>query len=522
MGSVTDNAEGLLHTSVQALRQLEDAEAFLQIGKYVEAQDACRELLGEHAEYVGALDVLGRAYVATQNYDAALPCFIRASMLSPFEPSILVQLGIVYFNLSAGETALQTAHDALSLQPDDAMAGEAHLLIGRVHERRSDLEQAREHLEKALSLNPDLNDAAFLLGRCLLEQGEREPCEKAYKSALGGDVSLMDHARALYDLASCADADAANNLMVQIQDLSDQASSIDDDQERADFDARLELAKAKLHEVQGNHALAWDALKIGNAPVFERMAEEYAQARDQEKYAFERASGWNFAGAATIPPGCNPPLSLFILGPPQAGKSTMERLIGALEGSRAGHESDIVNAVAARTSNSAGLMTLHFPGQLPPALRETFTKNYADELARRAPGARLFTITQPQTISDLGRIAETVPNMRVIFMEREADDLALRIMGKIYPQDTNPFAYDVAAIKEHLEGYAALMEAWLEHLGDISMRVSYEDLVAGPKATLTKVAKLCGLPKPKGKLPDVGDDRGCAKAYLDFLNEARS
>lgn len=84
MGSVTDNAEGLLHTSVQALRQLEDAEAFLQIGKYVEAQDACRELLGEHAEYVGALDVLGRAYVATQNYDAALPCFIRASMLSPF------------------------------------------------------------------------------------------------------------------------------------------------------------------------------------------------------------------------------------------------------------------------------------------------------------------------------------------------------------------------------------------------------------------------------------------------------
>jgi LPS sulfotransferase NodH len=66
------------------------------------------------------------------------------------------------------------------------------------------------------------------------------------------------------------------------------------------------------------------------------------------------------------------------------------------------------------------------------------------------------------------------------------------------------------------------MEAWLEHLGDISMRVSYEDLVAGPKATLTKVAKLCGLPKPKGKLPDVGDDRGCAKAYLDFLNEARS
>ena len=95
-------------SSVQARRQLEDARSFLQNGNYAEAQDACRELLGEHAEYVGALYTLGRAYAASQNHEAALPCFIRASMLSPFEPSILVQLGQVYFNLGAGETALQS------------------------------------------------------------------------------------------------------------------------------------------------------------------------------------------------------------------------------------------------------------------------------------------------------------------------------------------------------------------------------------------------------------------------------
>ena len=188
------SSEGMSHTSVQARRQLDDAKRFLQSGKYVEAQDTCRELLAEHAEYVGALYTLGRAYVASQDYNAALPCFIRASMLSPSEPSILVQLAQNYFNLGAGEAALQTANEALTLLPEDALAGEAHLLLGRVYEQRSDNEQAGEHLEKALSLNPELNDAALLLGRCLLELGERDKSATAYKSALEGHVSLMDRA----------------------------------------------------------------------------------------------------------------------------------------------------------------------------------------------------------------------------------------------------------------------------------------------------------------------------------------
>lgn len=522
MVSESGNVEGIPQTSVQAYRLLDDAKTFLQSGKYEKAQDACRELIGEHAEYVGALETLGQAYVAVQNYDTALPAFIRASMLSPYEPSILVQLGQVYFNLGASETALQTAQDALSLQPDDALAGDAHLLLGRVHERRSNYEQAREHLDQALSFNPELNDAAMLLGGCLLELGERAGCVKMYATALEGDVSPMDRARALYGLAGCADAKTAKNLLAQIEDLSDQASSFDDaEEERAIFDALLELAKAALLDIQGKHDAAWDALKAGNAPMHKLMAEKSAQAIDHEKYALERAAGWNFAGAATSPLGYSPPLSLFLLGPPQAGKSTLERLTGALDGCKPGHESNIVHAVAARTSNSSGLMTLHFPGQLPPALHETFTQNYAEELTMRAPEATLFTITHPGTISDLGRIAETVPDMRVIFVDRDKDDMAHRIFGKIYPLDTNPFAYDMAHIRDYFDGYTRLVDAWSAHLGELAIRVSYKDIIADPKGTLAKITELCGLPAPNGELPDLGDDRGCAKAYLDYLKEAR-
>ena len=158
-------------------------------------------------------------------------------------------------------------------------------------------------------------------------------------------------------------------------------------------------------------------------------------------------------------------------------------------------------------------------GQLPPSLHQAFTENYADEIAVRAPDASVFTNSHLGTISDLGRIAETVPNMRVIFVERDADDIAHRIFGKIYPLDTNPYAYDIAAIRAHLDFHTRLIEAWSSHLGELSMRVSYEDMIADPKDTLAKIADFCGLPAPAGKLPELGDDRGCAKANPEYLKE---
>ena len=68
----------------------------------------------------------------------------------------------------------------------------------------------------------------------------------------------------------------------------------------------------------------------------------------------------------------------------------------------------------------------------------------------------MLTCTHPGLIPDLGRIAETVPNLKVIFVDRDMNDVAFRIFGKLYPENTNPFAYEVAAIYGHLEGYQRL------------------------------------------------------------------
>ncbi len=57
----------------------------------------------------------------------------------------------------------------------------------------------------------------------------------------------------------------------------------------------------------------------------------------------------------------------------------------------------------------------------------------------------------------------------------------------------------------------------MNKLPDRSLALSYEDVVADPKGTLEKIAAFCDLPRPSVDPPELGDDRGCAKPYLKFL-----
>jgi len=192
-----------------------------------------------------------------------------------------------------------------------------------------------------------------------------------------------------------------------------------------------------------------------------------------------------------------------------------------MEGVKRGFENALVQESTVQVSRVAGLLPIKHPCQLPEPLYTPFSNSYMSEITRRAGRAKLFTTTHQGFNPDLGRIAELVPNVRIVFIERDVDDTAFRIFCKDYPQEVNPFAYHVPSIYEFIGEYAQLVEAWSGHLSDISIRCTYEDMVGDPKNTLKRVADFCGLTAPKGKLPDLGDDRGCSAPYRTHLSEAR-
>ncbi len=156
---------------------------------------------------------------------------------------------------------------------------------------------------------------------------------------------------------------------------------------------------------------------------------------------------------------------------------------------------------------------------MPPELDPLFRQNYLEELAGRAGKAQVFTNTHPGRIVGAARMATAVPGVRFIFVKRNAEDLALRIYMRYYKSGL-AYAYDLHAIFRFVEWYNSMMDGIAVRFPAIVRIIAYEDMIADPSTALGAVAQLCSLPMPDGELPELGDDRGAAAPYREFMQRA--
>lgn len=330
-------------------------------------------------------------------------------------------------------------------------------------------------------------------------------------------VAPLEAAELLHEVCRHCNAKAAPQLLKEIDALGAVSHVFADDEHKLRFATYLELARAAVHECMGEHNEAWKAIASANAPYDNGYAQAYPMVEDSTRSTLERAQGWIFPGPYIGETGDGTPLSLLILGPSETGKSVLECLVASLPEVTRAFDAELVAAAAHVTSTSNGFLSLSYPGQLPTNLHQEFSRTYAREAETRARGSRVLTITGSALLADLGRVAETLPNLKIVFVTRDLEDTAFRVFGRFYPDHTNPYAYSIPHIRKYLESINELMAVWSEKLGGLCMTVSYEDMLADPKATRNKIADFCGLPKAQGKLPILPDDRGCAGSYKDEM-----
>jgi hypothetical protein len=275
------------------------------------------------------------------------------------------------------------------------------------------------------------------------------------------------------------------------------------------------FARAAALDRAGRHVEAWQTLAAANRPLAVRHQDEFkadiarrGRALDWIRSMPPKAIQRGFDGAH--------PISLFILGPSRSGKTSLERLVSALAGTKAGFEVPIVEKALRRTFQAAGIPTSNFLEELPPQLLPSFRGIYLEELARRAGPARVITNTLPGRIYDAGLIAMAVPNVRFALLKRSLDDLIWRIYLTKYLSG-NPYAYDLATIHDYLSWYNSMIDLTAEKLPDVTKVVNYESMVDDPATVLRAVADLCGLGVNEGPLPALDHDRGCAAPYREFI-----
>lgn len=484
-----------------ARNQLEDAERLRQQGKLDRAESTCHALTRRYPDYTAAWHTQGLVQLDKRNYERALDCLVRAIMLNPQSWMTLTALSRVYARLGATDMAAQSLERAMSIKPEDPAI---LVSLAEILRDEREYERAVEVYRQALALDPNLDSAAIGLGLSLGAIGENGEAQAVFESLLQRGCRTLDLFFAMTTLPAAAMQGGILGLLDKLQ-LGKQ-----------DTEAKLtyQFVRGAALDSVGQHAEAWECFRAANRAI--------AVTRESDLRSYVAREKANLAALRDMPnraakPDDRLPISLFILGPSRSGKTSLERLVGSLDGVKRGYENPSVDISLQRTFDAAALPRSRFLEQLPLAYLPTFRDIYNEQIARRAGPARVFTNTTPNRIHEAGLIAVNIPNARFVFVTRDKDDNALRIYMKKYLRG-NSYAYDLKSIYEYLDWYEQMAELLSAKFPDAVRRVRYETIVTDPLAAAAATADLCGIAVKDAKLPPVGDDRGCAGPYRALMN----
>jgi Flp pilus assembly protein TadD len=489
------------HRRRQPRTQLEEADYLRQQGQLDRAESLCFELTRRYPNYVAALHTLGLIYLDKRNFPRALDCLVRAQMLDPDNWMTLTALGLSYMRLGAREMAVRTLNQALAIRPHDASIFAS---LGELYRSEHDYKRAEDAYRKALKLDGSLESSKIGLALCLAALGKYAETANVLQDAFRQghcSLSLLDAIASLPDKIVSIDLLSALDLLAKRPRTQDSEF----------WNTFAFVRAAALHKV-GRYSEAWRQLEAANGDSFAQCKSQIREdtARQERSLARLRA-------ASQGPPVTgSSPLTLYILGPSRSGKSSLELLLSPLDGITAGYEAPIVETALRRAYQASAVPAIGDLDNLTSDLFPLFHDFYLDELARRARSACVFTSTLSDHIHYASTIASLIPNVRFVLMRRNPQDTALRMYMSKYLRG-NAYAYDLKSIAGYLAWYDAMIDLIAQKYRDVSIVVTYENMIADPSAVLNKVGEFAGLSVRNGSKPEPIDDRDVAKPYAELM-----
>jgi Flp pilus assembly protein TadD len=483
-----------------------EADELRQHRKFDHAQKICESLIREHPGYMAAHHTLGLIHAAKRNFDRAFDHLSRAVMLNPRSWMTLTALASVCLELRATDMAALALDQARAIKPRDATV---LVMLGEIYTQEHEFERAKEAFREAIALEDDLYAAIMGLGFACEQLGQNAEAVELFKSLLKRGMSTLG---VLLAFSSVPSAFINVDLLAELDKLSRNQT------DEREFEESAAFIRARALEKAGRLEEAWQHLVPVNRAIFLAMQEDLRGSSQKQTAALTALQGDR--SEAVVISDSRQPISLFILGPSRSGKSTMEQLVATLDGVKRGYENPSVEKAIRRTFQQANLLEsrrigLHI-GLLPPQLYPQCRDFYLEELAGRVGSARVFTNSNPSLIYEAQLMASVFPNVRFILLRRNLEDTILRMYQYRY-RTGNAYSYDLKAARDYVVWYHQMIDLMAAKFPDIVRIIDYEGMIANPAAAVRVAAELCGLRTTDGPLPDVGDDRGCAKPYYDFI-----
>ncbi len=182
-----DSREGLSGSSLSGLtveQALDLAFSYYDIGRFLEVEQLCRQVLQKVPHQVDAMQLLAALLSRRGQYTEAVQLLREAIRQAPGHAHIHNNLGIALHKLERSHEAVSEFSKALQIQPDFA---KAHNNLGVVLMKLGRPDEAIIACRQAISIQSDFKEAYNNLGLALKKKGELGNAITSYEKAISLD-----------------------------------------------------------------------------------------------------------------------------------------------------------------------------------------------------------------------------------------------------------------------------------------------------------------------------------------------
>lgn len=175
-------------------REVVMADDLMLKGKYADAADLYRAVVGKNAKSVPALVGLGMAYAKQFKLDAASEQFDKALAMDPRNAMAHSGKAMVQFNRlqSSSNTIIKNKEALLKSAEAECKQGlaidpgmpEAHYTLGMIYKEQGRLDDSVSEFKQATQIDPQYSEAFAGLGVVKLQQGNTADALTAFKEAI--------------------------------------------------------------------------------------------------------------------------------------------------------------------------------------------------------------------------------------------------------------------------------------------------------------------------------------------------
>lgn len=458
---------------------LREGFQLLNSGKFEEASECCRRLLGAKPDLVEAHFLVGLIATEMKQHGVAISAFGSVTTLQKNHAAGWANLARQF--MITGQTARA---DAALEQAVEHIDGNPLVMdtISSVYGLLGDQFEASRWIEQAVKKEPRSVPFLVNLANNQMFLGQLDDAEISLRSALRYNPGNANAHWILSNLRKARDFEHVDELerLVKNESRNQRALSF------------LYYGLGKELEDLEEWGRAFDAFARGAAA--RRTTLEFDETAEIEMYdAFARTftRDWFEQGET----GHDDPSPIFIVGQPRTGTTLVERIITSHSQVHSAGELKQFGMAIRRLSDYRGPKPQSAKlAEAGAALESTkLGKAYLAASRKFRGDLPRFVDKLPPNYLYLPLILKALPNAKVIHLTRNPMDACFASFKQLFA-DAYPHSYDQAEMARHHARYYHLMATWRERFGDRFYDIAYEETASDVETNARALIDFLELP----------------------------